>query len=103
MSTSETDIWIKVGWGIYALLGAPVVWYFIRDQKMTESVKQSETSTMGQSNYLVRGMLLMMWPILLFALIVNRLQPPPKRKADKGERASDSDSKSNQSPSELGS
>jgi hypothetical protein len=68
----------KVGLLIYCLVGLPVVWLHMRQQKMVEPFKGIKQS---QSQGLVIYTLAVMWPLLLLAMALTYFQQrkrPPK-------------------------
>jgi L-lactate permease len=72
MPQLSDDDWGKVYLVIYCVVGLPIVWLHMRQQRMIESAKKS-----GQL-HLVVYTLAVLWPLLLFAMLVNYLQPSPK-------------------------
>ncbi len=83
MHDPDPDIWGKLGFGLYCLIGLPIAWHFMRQQAMTASSQQS-----GLNRYVVM-ILAMMWPILLFAMGVNYLLGTGKSKAGLNRKKSD--------------
>jgi hypothetical protein len=85
MPEFDRETWGWLVFAAYFLIGLPIAWHFMRKQNMEASAKQS-----GQER-LVVTVLTIMWPVLLFALAVDRLRPPAK--AAKNNRKSQDDKK----------
>lgn len=69
----------KLVFALYALLGVPIAWIFIKQQKMTGSVQQASSG----ASRLVVLVLALMWPVLLFCMALNRYQGRGKRGSHK--------------------
>ncbi len=69
--TDNPEVWGKLILAIYCLIGLPVVWRHVRQQKMTQSVGQIQQSA---CQGLVVYTLAVIWPILLFAMTLTYLQ-----------------------------
>ena len=69
---------------IYCIVGLPVVWLHIRQQKMIESISQIQFI---KAQGLVLITLALMWPVLLFALTLHHFQrkKPPQKSLEKNE------------------
>ncbi|HEV2968555.1 MAG TPA: hypothetical protein VGY55_01120 [Pirellulales bacterium] len=77
MPVHPHDDWGSVCFLIYCLIGLPVVWLHVRQQRMIESTKQSRQSG------IVVYTLAVMWPLLLFAMLLNYWQSSPRSRKPK--------------------
>ena len=62
---------------LYVAVGVPIAYWHVKRQGMKDSLKQPADG--AGTRYIVITTLAMMWPILLFAYLVE----PKKKKADK--------------------
>jgi hypothetical protein len=68
----------KTLFAFYCVIGLPVVWLHMRQQKMLESVRQTKS---GQAQGLVVFTLAVMWPLLLLSMTLTYFQQ--KKRAEK--------------------
>lgn len=76
----DTDTKAKLVFAVYCVVGLPIVWLHMRQQKMVKPTRQIQ---LAQVQGLVVYTLAAIWPLLLFSMLLTYLQRKTDNKSFK--------------------